>query len=65
MVLSDHLLTEFGEKVGCLIKERYIPRRAVFIADRHDMIACAAYMPALGDEPNYGEVLEVTQSLTT
>ena len=65
MVLSDHLLTEFGEKYGCLIKERRILRRAVFIVDRHEMIAYAACMPALGDEPDYGEVLEVAQSLTT
>ena len=64
MVLSDHLLAEFGEKYGCLIKERRILRRAVFIVDRRDRIAYAAYMPTLGEEPNYDEVLKVAQGLT-
>ena len=63
MVLSDHMRTEFGEKYGCLIKERRILRRAVFIVDALDRIAYVAYMPALGDEPNYEEVLAVAKRL--
>jgi thiol peroxidase len=57
MVISDHMRAEFGEKYGCLIKERRILRRAVFIVDKRDRIAYAAYLPTLGDEPNYDEVL--------
>ena len=57
MVVSDHMAAEFGEKYGCLIKERRILRRAVFVLDRQDKVTYAAYMPALGVEPNYEEVL--------
>jgi thiol peroxidase len=57
MVLSDHQAAEFGEKYGCLIKERRILRRAVFVVDRQDKVKYAAYMPALGVEPSYEEVL--------
>lgn len=57
MVLSDSHDAEFGEKYGCLIKERRILRRAVFVIDRQDNVVYAAYMPALGEQPEYDEVL--------
>jgi thiol peroxidase len=57
MVLSDHMNAEFGEKYGCLIKERRIFRRSVFVIDRQDKVTYVAYMPALGVEPDYEEVL--------
>ena len=60
-VLSDHQNTEFGAKYGVLIKERRILRRAVFVVGRDDKIAYVAYMPALGNEPNYDEVLEAAK----
>ncbi|MFL7869592.1 MAG: thiol peroxidase [Anaerolineales bacterium] len=62
MVLSDHMKAEFGEKYGCLVKERRIFRRAVFVVDRQDKVTYAAYMPALGVEPNYEEVLAAARS---
>jgi thiol peroxidase len=62
MVVSDHMTAEFGEKYGCLIKERRILRRAVFVVDRQDMVVYAAYMPALGVEPNYEEVLAAARA---
>jgi thiol peroxidase len=62
LVLSDHQSAEFGEKYGCLIKERRILRRAVFIIDRQDRVTYVAYMPALGMEPNYEEVLEAARA---
>lgn len=61
MVLSDHLYTEFGQKYGCLIKERRILRRAVFVVDRRGIVTYVAYMPALGVEPNYEEVLKAAK----
>jgi thioredoxin-dependent peroxiredoxin len=61
MVLSDHQNAEFGEKYGVLVKERRILRRAVFVVGRDDKIVYAAYMPVLGDEPNYAEVLEAAK----
>ena len=62
MVLSDHMAVEFGEKYGCLIKERRILRRAVFVIDRQDHVSYAAYMPVLGVEPNYEEVLTAARA---
>jgi thiol peroxidase len=62
MVLSDHMTAEFGQKYGCLIKERRILRRAVFVIDRSDKVTYAAYMPALGIEPNYQEVLDAARA---
>lgn len=55
--LSDHLLGEFGEKYGVLLKDQRIHRRAIFVVDRSGKVVYAAYMPRLGDEPNYEEVL--------
>jgi thiol peroxidase len=62
MVLSDHMNAEFGEKYGCLIKERRIFRRSVFVVDRQDKVTYVAYMPALGVEPNYEEVLDAARA---
>ncbi|MBI2759525.1 MAG: thiol peroxidase [Chloroflexi bacterium] len=59
--LSDHQNAEFGEKYGVLIKERRILRRAVFVVGRDGKVVYSAYMPALGDEPNYVEVLEAAK----
>jgi len=62
MVLSDHMKAEFGEKYACLIKERRTLRRAVFVVDRQDKVTYVAYMPALGIEPNYEEVLDAARA---
>jgi thiol peroxidase len=45
-----------------LIKERRTLRRAVFVVDRQDKVTYAAYMPVLGMEPNYDEVLEAARA---
>jgi len=62
MVLSDHQTAEFGEKYGCLIKERRTLRRAVFVVDRQGRLTYVDYMPALGIEPNYDEVLQAARA---
>jgi thiol peroxidase len=56
-LLSDAYDASFGEKYGVLIKERRIFRRAVFVVDRAGKVTYAAYMPVLGEEPKYEEVL--------
>jgi len=61
MVLSDHMTAEFSEKYAVLVKERRICRRAVFVIGKNDKVAYAAYMPVLGDEPNYAEVIEAAK----
>ncbi len=59
--LSDHMTVNFGEKYGVLIKERRILRRAVFVVGKDDRFVYVAYMPKLGDEPDYGAVLEAAK----
>ena len=61
-VLSDHLSADFGQKYGCLIKEVRVLRRAIFVVDRTGKITYAAYMPALGVEPEYEAVLEAAKA---
>ena len=59
--LSDHMNVEFGEKYGVLIKERRILRRAVFVVGRDGKLVYVAYMPKLGDEPDYAAVLDAAK----
>jgi len=59
--LSDHQDGNFGEKYGVLVKERRVLRRAVFVVGRDGKLVYVAYMPAIGDEPNYSEVLEAAK----
>ncbi len=59
--LSDHKNADFGKKYGVLLKEQRIFRRAVFVVDRNDMVVYSAYMPVLGDEPNYPEVINAAR----
>ncbi len=61
ITLSDHKNAEFGTNYGLLIKEHRVLRRAVFIIDTNDVIVYSAYMPTIGDEPNYPEVLEAAK----
>ena len=61
-VLSDHMTADFGVKYGVLIKEVRVLRRAVFVVDRAGKLTYVAYMPALGEEPNYTEVLDAART---
>lgn len=61
ITLSDHKNDVFGRKYGVLVKEHRFLRRAVFVVDRDDMVIYSAYMPTIGDEPNYPEVLEAAK----
>jgi thiol peroxidase len=61
--VSDHMANDFGVKYGVLIKERRWLRRAVFVVDRHDVIRYAAYMPKLGEQPDYEAVLAAVRQL--
>jgi thioredoxin-dependent peroxiredoxin len=56
-MFSDAYDTNFGEKYGTLVKERRILRRAVFVVDGDGKVVYSDYMPVLGDQPNYEEVL--------
>jgi len=61
--VSDHMAMEFGVKYGALMKERRWLRRAVFVVDQHDVVRYAAYMPKLGDQPDYEQVLAAARGL--
>jgi thiol peroxidase len=63
MMVSDHRETSFGLKYGCLVKERRILRRAVFVVDTKDIVRYVAYMPTLADEPDYDAVLALAKEL--
>lgn len=56
-VVSDVLEAEFGTKYGILIKERRYLRRSVFIVGRDGKLTYVNYLPVLGEEPNYDEVI--------
>jgi thiol peroxidase len=62
ITLSDHKDVNFGEKYGVLMLEQRILRRAVFVVDRSDHLVYVAYMAALGEEPNYAEVLTAARN---
>jgi thiol peroxidase len=56
-VVSDVVEAEFGVKYGILIKERRYLRRSVFIVGRDGKLTYVNYLPQLGDEPDYDEVI--------
>lgn len=62
MTASDTVKADFGKKYGTLMKEVRLLRRAAFVVDRKGMVTYAAYMPAIGDEPNYEEVLAAARA---
>lgn len=62
-LVSDVLETEFGEKYGLLIKERRYLRRAVFIVGRDGKLTYVNYLPVLGQEPDYAEVIAAAKAV--
>jgi thiol peroxidase len=62
ITLSEHKTADFGLKYGVLIKEQRFFRRAIFIINQNNIVIYSAYMPTIGDEPNYPEVLEVARN---
>lgn len=61
-VVSDVLEAEFAVRYGLLIKERRYMRRAVFVVNRAGVLTYVAYMPTLGQEPDYAEVLAAARA---
>lgn len=61
-VVSDVVDAEFGEKYGVLIKERRYLRRSVFIVGRDGKLTYVKYLPTLGDEPDYDEVINAAKA---
>jgi thioredoxin-dependent peroxiredoxin len=61
-VVSDMVETDFGLKYGLVIKERRYLRRAVFIVGRDGKLAYVNYLPVLGQEPDYDEVINAAKA---
>ena len=61
-LVSDVLEAEFGEKYGLLIKERRFFRRAVFIVGRDGKLTYVNYLPVLGQQPDYDEVIAAAKA---
>jgi len=60
-IVSDVVDAEFGIKYGVLIKERRYFRRSVFIVGRDGKLVYVNYLPALGVEPDYDEVINAAK----
>jgi thiol peroxidase len=60
-VVSDMVAAEFGLKYGVLIKERRYLRRSVFIVGRDGRLTYVNYLPSLGQEPDYAEVINAAK----
>lgn len=60
-VVSDVVEAEFGLQYGVLIKERRYLRRSVFIVGRDGKLTYVKYLPTLGEEPDYEEVIEAAK----
>ncbi len=60
-VVSDVVDAEFGTKYGILIKERRYLRRSVFIVGRDGKLTYVNYLPILGMEPDYDEVINAAK----
>jgi thiol peroxidase len=56
-VVSDVVEADFGIKYGTLIKDRRYLRRSVFIVGRYGRLTYVNYLPTLGQEPDYEEVI--------
>jgi thiol peroxidase len=61
-LVSDVIDAEFGEKYGLLIKERRYFRRAVFIVGRDGKLTYVNYLPVLGQQPDYDEVIAAAKA---
>lgn len=61
-LVSDHMDLDFGAKYGTWMKERRWHRRSVFVIGKDDTIVYAAYMPALGEQPKYDEVIAAARN---
>lgn len=59
--VSDHMDMDFAGKYATWIKERRWHRRAVFVVGADDRVCYAAYMPSLGDQPDFAAVLDAAR----
>jgi thiol peroxidase len=63
VTLSDHRQASFGAAYGVLIKELRLLARTVFVVDRQGVIRYIQVVKEVGQEPDYGPVLQAVQKL--
>ncbi len=63
MTVSDHMDVDCALKYGTLMKERRWHRRAVFVVGRDDKLHYVAYLPELGQLPDFAAVLAAARQL--
>lgn len=62
-ILSDYRDASFGKSYGLLIEESRLLARAVFIVDKAGVVKYFQVVKEIGDEPDYGSVLDALQKL--
>lgn len=62
VTLSDWLHSSFAPAYGTHMKEWNLCSRAVFVVDSSDEIVHVEYLPAGGQEPNYGAAIEAARA---
>jgi thiol peroxidase len=63
VTLSDHRNADFGKAYGVLVKESRLLARAIFVVDKQGVVRYTQLVKEIGDEPDYGAVLEAVRSL--
>ncbi len=63
ITLSDHRDAAFGRTYGVLIKELRLLARAVFVLDGEGVVRYIEIVKEVGDEPDYGAVLDAVKGL--
>lgn len=63
VTVSDHRNADFGMAYGVLIKESRLLARAIFVVDKQGTIRYTQLVKELGEEPDYGPVLDAARQL--
>jgi thiol peroxidase len=61
--LSDHMDMNFSTAYGVHVSDMRICQRAAFVVDQNDVIQYVEYVPKIGDEINFADVLLKAKSL--
>ena len=61
--LSDHMDMNFSTAYGVHVSDMRICQRAAFVVDKNNIIQYAEYIPKIGDEISFADVLSKAKSL--
>lgn len=63
ITVSDHKDALFGVAFGVLNKESRLLARAVFVADKNDVVRYVEYVKEISSHPNYEAAIEAVKSI--